>query len=108
MRYANREVEQFLNCWKNPNNRHKVRSQADERTLRRWQREYRERIQTWTAQLRGLLLTLFGKQLSLTNIPDAVLDQLRQVIAEFNTGYKHRTLLGLAQFLLFPHHVCPA
>jgi hypothetical protein len=101
-------VAQFFNCWKDPRNRHRVYSQADERTLRRWHKEYGSHILTWTAQLRSLLLTLFCRQLPIQDMPDNPLEQLQQVVAAFYTGRKRKTLLGLAQVLIFSHLVCPA
>lgn len=107
-RYANRELEQFLSLWPEVKARSQIRTQADERTQRRWYKEYREKLHRWASELMSIYVTATNRLQSLTTIEKSSVGYLRQVLVLFPKFRRNRGFLGSSQIILFPHHHRPA
>jgi hypothetical protein len=106
-RYTAGEIEQVLLQWPQPDKRKQIVSQADERTLRRWWREYQEKLPGWIAGLR-MQRGHSTEPPNLFEMSLHLLIQLAEVLAVFPLSRRRRSVLGMAAAILSSHPYCPA
>lgn len=78
--------------------------EADERTLRRWLKEFQGKIRDWAGQLESILFRLKQRIASVIRLPLNPFHRLQSVLIEYSELPSHWTLLVKALYWLQKSH----
>jgi transposase len=105
--YVVREIEHFLRSLVKGPSFNQAETGAEESTLRRWQREFHGKMQSWAGELESKAQEYFKKQIHLLDIPSHPLLRLEQAVDHFpELPSRWRMLVKALHWLNRSHPLC--
>jgi hypothetical protein len=105
--YVAREIDHFLRSLSKGYSFTQMQTGAEDSTLRRWQKEFREKMQSWAGRLESNAKELFDKQTHLFDIssnPYQRLEQALDLLPRFPLRWS--VLIKVIQILNLSHPLC--
>jgi hypothetical protein len=103
-RYSADEIEAGLQYLEAGGSFSQAPGEVDERTLRRWWREFSPKVQDWAGQLEAILFHLRQRVSSLIGVAVNPICRLQAVLAKYADLPSHWTLLVKALYWLQKSH----